>query len=224
VPGRAPDMKQRATYLPFGHSPRSHNTIMYPWEIHGNIENTSKTIDISSQLSTVRILNSDHHEYRLGDTIYVCVDILDANGRIRYRGGDDIRILIRGRQPGTNAAGHVSDHVNGSYTTTFRALWVGVTQVIAVIAGMREGSTLFHTYHEQPGALVSYKGQYTLRSNKTFPTVCHPYPTPMNPTDVCNLTKQNYGVPWFCKVRSRDQTLCQKWTFRFVKNDLKSFR
>jgi hypothetical protein len=211
-------------------APRVTSLLVYPWNVPSNGGETVY-MGVSRNLSTVNIQNQNNPKYLLGDTIHVRVDVVDISGRLRGHGVDDVSILLRGIHPGTNAAGHVVDHMNGSYTSTFKALWVGSTEIVAVVAGTREGSVLFHMLHEKPGALRSDKGQFTSHDNRRFETVCHPNYT--NNTSVCNMTRRNHGLPWYCSVPTKHQSRCSAWNLTFSpsgggvlfrEQELKAFR
>jgi hypothetical protein len=173
-------------------------------------EKRSRNYLFDNSISKVHILNPDA-VYILGDEIIVRVDVLNCSGNIRHLGGDDIRIYIRGSHPGTNAAGHVTDHVNGSYSGTFNALWVGMVEVVVVIAGTREGTSLFDAFHEEPDKSVPCNGQFISGNGSVYKTSCSPFPSVRGSTTVCNLTQLNYGMPWFCTVGAEHTDACHTW-------------
>ncbi|XP_071088866.1 NXPE family member 3-like [Haliotis cracherodii] len=156
-------------------------------------------------------LASSKTDFRLGDTISVEIQLFDAHKRRKNKGGDNVRVWMSETSKDARAAGVVTDNKDGTYTGTLKALWTGSPKVEAAIASRKENVDIFYrVYHDY----------YTLRNLSAMfesdgvqeETLCLPIPNIRGFENVCNLTAENYGLPWYCGKPSHRKLLCHDFT------------
>ncbi|XP_067660600.1 uncharacterized protein [Haliotis asinina] len=156
-------------------------------------------------------LSSSKTDFKLGDTISVTIQLFDEYKRRKTKGGDNVRVWMRETSKEARAAGVVTDNKDGTYTGTLRALWTGSPKLEASIASRKENVDIFYR---------RYLDDYTLRNisarfesdGVTEETLCLPIPHIQGYADVCNLTAENYGLPWYCGKPSHRKLLCYDLT------------
>ncbi|XP_071087436.1 NXPE family member 3-like [Haliotis cracherodii] len=156
-------------------------------------------------------LASSKTDFRLGDTISVEIQLFDAYKRRKNKGGDNVRVWMSEASKDARAAGVVTDNKDGTYTGTLKALWTGSPKIEAAIASRKENVDIFYrVYHDY----------YTLRNLSAMfesdgvqeETLCLPIPNIRGFENVCNLTAENYGLPWYCGKPSHRKLLCHDFT------------
>ncbi|XP_046563403.1 NXPE family member 3-like isoform X1 [Haliotis rubra] len=156
-------------------------------------------------------LASTKTDFKLGDTISVKIQLFDEYKRRKTKGGDNVRIWMSEKSKEARAAGVVTDNKDGTYTGTLRALWTGSPKIEATIASRKENVDIFYRV---------YRDYYTLRNISAMfesdgvkeETLCLPIPNIRGFTNVCNLTAENYGLPWYCGKPSHRKLLCHDFT------------
>jgi hypothetical protein len=152
--------------------------------------------------------------FRVGDPIVVNIHMCDGYNTPRTVGGDDIRVSMSEVNTRASTSGYVRDHHNGTYTATFTAFWSGNVNITAALLYPREAiAALYRIRRINATSLRPAHGMF-MRNGHSEITHCEPFEIVdrAEKTNVCDLSKMNYGDPWFC-VRPRNSDLsCSDWT------------
>ncbi|XP_048239789.1 NXPE family member 3-like [Haliotis rufescens] len=156
--------------------------------------------------STVSIIG-DRSLFSLGESIKVQIDLLKGNNDRKHIGGDYIRLWMEDQNNGAFVSGNVIDHRNGSYTGVLKALWVGQAIIRVFLAGTREEILLYYKLYELYSSMWTIKAGF-VAGNISERTQCS---TVAFDGDMCNMTSQNGGLPWFCKKPLNIHLACETW-------------
>ncbi|XP_050407358.1 uncharacterized protein LOC126822478 isoform X2 [Patella vulgata] len=136
--------------------------------------------------------------YSLGDVINVRVDLYNSFGDVMTRGGDDVRAWMVGGQEGNKrVSGEVNDLKNGSYEVSFQTWWGGQNKIHVALSHERELLATHFRWRRQFFSLFLHRAVHKYQ-NKTIYTICGEYPELPNQNSICDFTKANGGLPWFC--------------------------
>lgn len=156
------------------------------------------------------VLN-DPPEYRLGERIIVNVNLRNGFGDKLTTGGDEVRVMMKGKNKDAGLAGHVTDHNNGSYTAHVIAGWTGQSDIKIYILP-KEIKNYFQHVRNDTIPRVIYGG---FRRGKTIRyTACDTRSNillKMYP-QICNLTTANYGIGWYCGKPDSLNVSCSDWS------------
>ncbi|XP_070710001.1 NXPE family member 3-like isoform X1 [Pempheris klunzingeri] len=135
-------------------------------------------------------------QWHVGDQLEVMINMYDFKGHPKKSGGDFLIARLHNLTLGAGVAGHVVDHLNGSYSAVFTLLWEGSAQVQVVLVHSSEAVTVLRRLNrEQPDRIYS---KSIFRSGSVSETtICNVY---LRPTQqpLCNYTDLHTGEPWFC--------------------------
>uniref|UniRef100_A0A3Q0S8L8 Neurexophilin and PC-esterase domain family member 3 n=1 Tax=Amphilophus citrinellus TaxID=61819 RepID=A0A3Q0S8L8_AMPCI len=155
----------------------------------------NKTSDPAHSTFTI-LPRREGGQWHIGDKLEVMVKINDFQGQPKKSGGDVLFARLHNPTLGAGVAGHVTDHLNGSYSAVFSLLWEGSAEVEVTLVHPSEAVTeLRRLTREQPDRM-RFVSQFRSGS-VTETTTCH---ICLNETQqpVCNYTDLRTGEPWFC--------------------------
>ncbi|XP_046574080.1 NXPE family member 3-like [Haliotis rubra] len=156
-------------------------------------------------------LSSSKTDFKLGDTFSVKIQLFDEYKRRKTKGGDNVRVWMSEKSKEARAAGVVTDNKDGTYTGTLRALWTGSPKIEATIASRKENVDIFYRRYLDNYTLRNISARFESDGVKEE-TLCLPIPNIRGFTNVCNLTAENYGLPWYCGKPSHRKLLCYDLT------------
>ncbi|XP_067661188.1 NXPE family member 3-like isoform X3 [Haliotis asinina] len=156
-------------------------------------------------------LASSKTDFKLGDTISVKIQLFDEYKRRKTTGGDNVRIWMSEKSKEARAAGVVTDNKDGTYIGTLKALWAGSPKIEASIASRKENVDIFYRVYHDFYTLRNLSAMFESDGVKEE-TLCLPVPNIRGFTNVCNLTAENYGLPWYCGKPSHRKLLCHDFT------------
>ncbi|XP_059140555.1 NXPE family member 3-like isoform X2 [Physella acuta] len=159
--------------------------------------------------STIHIISEPANGvFTVGDKVEFLVTLYDGNGNKRELGGDSVNLWLYNDDLGAYIAADVTDFQDGSYSATTLLPWSGVVKVNATIAYSRElyravlfVQRLFKTTHWFTATFA------TPEASETTPCLTHPELPGFTKTEVCNLTQENGGFPWYCGKPVKSQLL-----------------
>ncbi|XP_070709997.1 NXPE family member 3-like [Pempheris klunzingeri] len=135
-------------------------------------------------------------QWHVGDQLEVRINMYDFEGHPKKSGGDFLLARLHNLTLGAGVAGHVVDHLNGSYSAVFTLLWEGSAQVQVTLVHPSEAVTLLRRLSNEQPDRVRFQSIFRSGpiSETTFCNVC------LRPTQlpVCNYTDVRTGEPWFC--------------------------
>uniref|UniRef100_A0A3Q0S8K7 Neurexophilin and PC-esterase domain family member 3 n=1 Tax=Amphilophus citrinellus TaxID=61819 RepID=A0A3Q0S8K7_AMPCI len=153
----------------------------------------NKTSDPAHSTFTI-LPRREGGQWHIGDKLEVMVKINDFQGQPKKSGGDVLFARLHNPTLGAGVAGHVTDHLNGSYSAVFSLLWEGSAEV-TLVHPSEAVTELRRLTREQPDRM-RFVSQFRSGS-VTETTTCH---ICLNETQqpVCNYTDLRTGEPWFC--------------------------
>ncbi|KAI8510147.1 Neurexophilin [Branchiostoma belcheri] len=124
----------------------------------------------------------------------------DKQGNMTTNIGDYFRASILNLKTKSGAVGIVEDHLNGTYTATFRLLWVGEVNIRVQLVLPRQAiDVIERTVREHPVDKIMFVKRYIVGKAK-IDTRCNVDPAVFNThTPVCNYSDPHAGVRWFCE-------------------------
>ncbi|XP_012935875.1 uncharacterized protein LOC101861110 [Aplysia californica] len=150
----------------------------------------------------------------VGDTVQFRITVKDGRGQRRPLGGDSVRLWLETADLKAAIAADVTDNKDGSYLATAPLPWKGSVRVKATVAHTRELfrtslyiQRIYKTTHWITGSFFS--------RDASEATPCSPFPVlpGFSEQEVCNVTKQNGGFPWFCgKPRKSAHLQCSHFS------------
>lgn len=150
------------------------------------------------------------YDFKIGDTIHVHLVLHDGYSKPLTRGGDLVLVWMSDPKKGASSSGSVIDHVNGSYTGILRALWTGSAVIKFAVSCTSEGYTMMYQYFAGQGA--SKNILCIFEANKIREVTMGSTLVDHGNKNVCNLTAENYGLPWFCGKPKSTRVQCSDWT------------
>ncbi|GFO31560.1 neurexophilin and pc-esterase domain family, member 3 [Plakobranchus ocellatus] len=162
-------------------------------------------------MSRVVILGSDQ-TYSVNDQLHIRLDVFDGYGNPLSRGNDQIRVWAIDSAQQASLATEVNDLGNGSYFASIPLLWPGNLQVKVSL-----------TYNREVLRAISFV-KVAVRTTKFMAagffsefgntaTLCSTYPyVPGGYDQLCDLSKSNGGMPWFCGKPRNSALSCNHWT------------
>ncbi|XP_060068814.1 NXPE family member 3-like [Ylistrum balloti] len=171
-------------------------------DIYQKMNVTNDNIFLSVRLSEILVLPTTF-PLRIGDTLRIRIRLFGTDGKPVSTGGDFLRVWLKETKIKANVNGYVLDHRNGSYTGVLLLPWKGRPEVIVSVANSRHHISLIMKYVNEHGLLQMMASQFIDPSGRyKEETQCSPKHDAIlkgcTLADRCNLTKQNYGLPWFC--------------------------
>ncbi|XP_021356891.1 NXPE family member 2-like [Mizuhopecten yessoensis] len=153
-----------------------------------------------------------NRKYAVGERARVLITLRDQLGRRKTSGGDVLRVWLRDNSIKANVAGDVIDNGNGTYTGSVLLPWKGRPKLYVSIAIPREMNILIlHSMVKNLGSVYTLSGMFNKTSHGPSElTQCGPQPM-TQPTNMCNLTQQNYDLDWYCKAPTTHGITCQDW-------------
>jgi hypothetical protein len=142
------------------------------------------------------------HDYVIGDAISIAITLYTGYGKPKTMGGDYIRVWMREKAKHASSCAHVVDHQNGSYTATLKALWAGTPEIVASLVHPREAIRALYSIRKLTPTLRYIIGEFK-NAGYTENTRCLPMSAIPGYRQVCDVTKRNYGMSWFCGKPSK---------------------
>ncbi|XP_071116858.1 NXPE family member 3-like [Haliotis cracherodii] len=149
---------------------------------------------LPSEVQSRVVHTSSKTVYNLGETVKVKILLYDAFKRPLHRGGDILTVSMDG-QNGASSAGRIIDHHNGSYTGILRAMWTGSCTIVANILCTRESFAMTYQLINGFRTSMNLTCVFELEALRET-TLAYPSPAPFPGQRLCNLTAENYGMPW----------------------------
>lgn len=164
---------------------------------------------VRSRLDNLNITNPKltkiiFHEISADGQVLLRVQSYTNQNLPKSVGGDVLFVWAEQANGDGRVAGEVNDHQNGTYTGRITIPWVGMAKISVRIASFFENSCLkFHAMKKygsgafalkEPGGI---KGTFS-RGSVEEVTACGPQAFIYNSTDLCNFTKLNDGLSWYC--------------------------
>ncbi|XP_046346502.1 NXPE family member 3-like [Haliotis rufescens] len=165
---------------------------------------------LPSEVQSRVVHTSSKTVYNLGETVKVKILLYDAFKRPLHRGGDILTVSMDG-QNGASSAGRIIDHQNGSYTGILRAMWTGSCSIVANILCTRESFAMTYQLINGFRTSMNLTCVFELEALRET-TLAYPSPAPFPGQRLCNLTAENYGMPWYCVKPTTPGLLCSDWT------------
>ncbi|XP_021378334.1 NXPE family member 4-like [Mizuhopecten yessoensis] len=185
--------------------------VLSSYEAYLSINDDIDLRSIASNTYSIQILAVNQEVYSLGDLIRVRIMLFDGYGKPLTYGGDILRIWLTTPSKNASANGYVIDHGNGSYTGHVRALWTGSCVIKTSIAATKQHIAVVHKFIEKHGLLHDMAAGFN-KNDLQERTPCNVKPSVFGLTDVCNFTKENYGLNWYCEKPRNPKLTCQDWT------------
>ena len=173
----------------------------------------------SCKYSKVRILTANTYTR----TVEVGIYLYDGYKNTKKNGGDVILLWAERRPSGGQAPGHVTDHMNGTYSGRVRVHWSGQTRIFVKLASAKENVCLrfkaMKKYGNSVYALKTPYGIYYRFTNlsETEFTRCSPYNFVYGYESLCNFTSLNGGLSWFCGKPTKAGLDCSSFNMFQVK-------
>ncbi|XP_033759509.1 NXPE family member 3-like [Pecten maximus] len=146
-----------------------------------------------------------------GSQLTIRLSLYNGYNQPLHQGGDLFNIWLRNAGGSSTVAGHVVDHMNGTYTGHVMAFWAGNVTVKVTVTNTKEGIGLYTNYVHEHGSYKFIKATFS-ENKKSETTLCAPTLSSwLNKKyrGLCNLTEENYNISLFCgKPRS---VSCRNW-------------
>ncbi|XP_048246535.1 NXPE family member 3-like [Haliotis rufescens] len=149
--------------------------------------------------------------YRLNETINVKIVLMDRKERPKTRGGDMLVVWMKDTVKQASSAGSVIDHGNGTYTGVLRTMWTGQAVIYAAILSSRERMAFIYNKFRS-GYIGKHISCLFDVHNLTETTVGYMHKRFLDNKPICNLTAENWGVPFYCTKPKQRGFECQHWT------------
>ena len=149
--------------------------------------------------------------------IEVGIYLYDGYNNTKTNGGDVILLWAEEVPSGGRAPGHVTDHMNGSYSGSVRVHWSGQTKIFVKLASAKENVCLrFKAMEKYGNSVYALKtpygiyGQFVHLSSIEY-TRCSPQNFVYGYKSLCNFTSLNGGFSWFCGQPSKKGFSCSSF-------------
>ncbi|XP_053376872.1 NXPE family member 4-like [Mercenaria mercenaria] len=166
----------------------------------------------STQYSKVSLADHSKDTYAIGETIRAVVTLFNGYGKRKYSGGDQIRATIESNMFLASAPCVITDNRDGTHAVFCEALWSGDSKINVSLAYTREVITRLYDRKLKTLPKNLIYGTY-MKGNYTEDTPCHPIRKNLliltSYTEICDLTSQNSGMPFFCGRPSNENLLCE---------------
>ena len=167
---------------------------------YNNSECISDQRITSCQNSKLQLLNIDN-DTRI---VHIGINVYNDFNKRKLYGGDVILVWAKRLPSGGNAPGHVTDHMNGTYSGHIYIPWSGPTKIFVKLVSATENRCLrFKAMKKYGNSVFALKTPYGIhysftKGSQTTSTRCYPHPSIYGYKEVCNFTKLNFGFSWFC--------------------------
>ncbi|XP_049892757.1 NXPE family member 3-like isoform X1 [Epinephelus moara] len=135
-------------------------------------------------------------QWQVGDQLEVMIKISDLQSCPKKYGGDFLLARLHNLKLGAGVAGHVVDHLNGSYSAVFSLPWEGDAQVEVTLVHSSEAITVLRRLTREHPDRINFRSLFRSGSlsESSICNVC------LRPTQqpLCNYTDLRTGEPWFC--------------------------
>ncbi|XP_070710006.1 NXPE family member 3-like [Pempheris klunzingeri] len=135
-------------------------------------------------------------QWHVGDQLEVMINMYDFKGHPKKSGGDVLLARLHNPKLVAGVAGHVVDHLNGSYSAVFTLLWEGSAQVQVTLVHPSEAVTILHRLTSEQPDRVHFKSLFRSGSHSET-MMCNICLRP-NQRPLCDFTDIRTGEPWFC--------------------------
>eukprot|EP00058_Branchiostoma_floridae_P025580 XP_002611070.1 hypothetical protein BRAFLDRAFT_70423 [Branchiostoma floridae] len=138
--------------------------------------------------------------FTVGDTLHIAISAKDKEGNVITNVGDYFRAAIFDLKTKSGAVGIITDHQNGTYTATFRLLWVGKASIYIKLVHPRQAvDVIERTVREHPIDKIMFVKRYLIGEAK-IDTKCNADPAVLNNTaPVCDYSDPHAGARWYCE-------------------------
>ncbi|XP_078701364.1 NXPE family member 4-like [Branchiostoma floridae x Branchiostoma belcheri] len=153
--------------------------------------------------TTIVVLNRDH-PYHEGDVLTVMVVARDKEGRPKTYGGDFFRarLVSSARWPHASSAGHVTDHINGTYTVQFPLYWAGGVSIKIQLVHPSEAVKVLERVREVPNKRVFHCSFVDAKTKATNTTQCFSSANSsllLLSHQQCDFSKPEVNGTWVCE-------------------------
>ncbi|XP_067669919.1 NXPE family member 3-like [Haliotis asinina] len=151
------------------------------------------------------------HVYGLNETVNIRIVLKDRKSKPKTRGGDMLVVWMKDRRRKASSAGYVIDHDNGTYTGVLRTMWTGQAVIYVAILSSRERMTfIYKTFR------TGFFGKHVYclfdAQNITETTEGYLDERFLKKETLCNLTAENWGVPFYCTKPEKHGFECHHWS------------
>ena len=154
---------------------------------------------------------------RISRTIEVEITLYDGYNNTKNTGGDVILMWAESIPPGGSSPGHVTDHMNGTYSGNVQVHWTGQTKIFVKLASAIENACLrFKAMKKYGDSVYAVKTPYDIHyrfvhlSSVEY-TRCSALSFVYGYESLCNFTSLNGGFSWFCGKPKKKGLDCSKF-------------
>ena len=150
-------------------------------------------------------------------TIVVGIYLYDGYNNTKVSGGDVILLWAERIPLGGRAPGHVTDHLNGTYSGRVRVHWSGQTKLFVKLASAQENACLrFKAMNRYGDSVYALKTPYDIyyrfeHFSLIEYTRCAPLDFVFGYSSLCNFTNLNGGFSWFCGEPTEKRLNCSSF-------------
>ncbi|XP_046566217.1 NXPE family member 3-like [Haliotis rubra] len=179
-------------------------------EILNNANFKDSNRHASGKFSKLFLIDKQH-VYGLNEAVNVKIVLKDRKNRPKARGGDMLAVWMKDRSRSASSAGYVIDHDNGTYTGVLRTMWTGRAVIYVAILSSRERMAfIYNTFR------TGFFGKHIYclfdAGNQTETTEGYLDERFHKKAPICNLTAENWGVPFYCSKPEKLGFECHHWT------------
>ncbi|XP_078663668.1 NXPE family member 3-like isoform X2 [Branchiostoma floridae x Branchiostoma belcheri] len=172
------------------------------------------SIDSNSNFTTSKLIESFSYQvymekltfclagkqFSVGDKLQIDFCAKDELNNTVTNIGDFYRASILSKESKSGAVGIITDHLNGTYTATFRLLWEGeVTIRIQLVLPRQAIDIIERISSENPVDLITFQRRYTI-GGQSINKPCNVDPVIFkNTSAVCNYSDPHAGGWWYCE-------------------------
>ena len=170
----------------------------------------------ASNLTSSWKLQENRSNYTLGESIKVSIVLHDGLGRPLTSGCDFLRIWAVNPSLKASTAGYIIDNRNGSYTGVIKALWCGQMEIRLSLATTKEHVGVFLNKVSQYGLSVPFWASFSRTINdkeEVECTRCSTIPDIRGSQQICNFTRTNFNMSWYCGKPTNQYLNCEHWKY-----------
>lgn len=170
----------------------------------------------ASNLTSSWKQQENRSNYTLGESIKVSIVLFDGLWRPLISGGDFLRIWAVNPSLNANVAGYIIDNRNGSYTGVIKALWYGKMEIRLSLATTKEHVGVFLNKVSQYGLSVPFWASFSRTINdkeEVECTRCSTIPDIRGSQQICNFTRTNFNMSWYCGKPTHQYLNCEHWKY-----------